>query len=411
MRRSMRINQLLLVAILLFMVSTSNGANPARRSIPSTQEIDRSVVPQIGTQPDFQMQIEPNQFLLRAGTGATPSLVFTPIYGFAGNVTLSVSVSPMPSALTISYLPASVKLNASSPGSPAYSMGINTTLATPLGLYTVTVLGASGSISHTASATIGVTDVFIQGNSAEMLYKANFTSIAYAGKSTVLNNTFEDLGYISIGVWNLTASLSFGTYNENGGLYCFQHCWFATLNPYQERTTSLTINIPANTSPGNYTLTVVISWALQPGSIYEQSAPELVAHGSVIVYSNPRAPSGLPSMNGVVTVLLAAVGGVVAAAAIMFLLLTVIERRRKDPFRGLSRSSESVQPRSLATKSCPYCGQTVPAGEFCPECGSQLYRPPSPQSPPTRTAENTLNPTDSFFQSAVPKWTCSDTHK
>ena len=379
MRRLMRIFHLLLVAIVLLLVSTSNATNPTRGSMPFTREIDRGLIPQQGTQPDFQIQLEPNQRLMKDGTASNSSLVLTSIFGFVGNVALSASISPGGPSAPTPTLPSSVYLNASTSGLLAYFLRIYTTTATPLGLYTITVLGVSGSISHSATIAVGVTDSFIPGNGGEMIYRRAFATSSYAGSSTTLNNTFEDLGYVSIGVWNLTVSLSFGTFRLTGGTF--------TISPFQETTLPLTFGIPANTSPGNYSLTVTIQWFLGPYTIYQTSGPDLVSHGSMIVYSNAPGPLGSLNLSGLVSLLLSLLGGVVAAAAIMFLLLTVIERRRKDPFRGLSRSSESVQPRSAATKSCPYCGQTVPAGEFCAECGSQLYQPPSPQSPPKGTAE------------------------
>lgn len=363
--------QPVLVATLLLLLSTINGANPGGGLVSPTQGINRTQVSQQGTQPDFQMQIEPNQFLVRAGSGGSPGLVFTPIYGFAGNVTLSASFSPaVSSAMTLKF-PASVKLNASLPGSPLYSMSVNTTAAIPLGLYTISVTGVSGSLSHSVSATVGVTNMFIPGNGAEMVYSANFTGPAFAGNSTVMNNMFEDLGYVSIGIWNLTVNTAFGTYKDTGGLYCIGRCTIASLNPYEEKTTPLTIQIPANTSPGNYSLTVTIRWVLQPGSIYETPAPDLVAHGSIIVYSNAPGRLGPLNLAGLTSVLLGALGGVAASAAIMFVLLSVLERRRKDPFRDSPTGSGTLQP-TVTAKTCASCGTVVIEGRFCPKCGRQL---------------------------------------
>lgn len=374
MRLLTRIGQLLLVGILLLLVSTSNVANPSRRSMPSTREINSSPIPQIGTQPDFQMQIEPNQFLVRAGSGGTPGLVFTPINGFAGNVTLSGTLSPDVSSAMTLKLPASVKLNASLPGSPLYSISVNTTTAIPLRLYTISVTGVSGSLSHSVSATVGVTNMFIPGNGAEMIYSANFTGPAFAGNSTVMKNLFEDLGYVSIGIWNLTVSATFGTYRDTGGLYCIGKCTIASLNPYEEKTTPLTIQIPANTSPGNYSLSVTIRWVLQPGSIYETPAPDLVAHGSIIVYSSSSRPPGgtpIPGFSGLLSILPAILGGVAASAAIMFVLLSVIERRRKDPFGSLSTSSGTPAP-MIGARTCPSCGAISLEAKFCDECGRKF---------------------------------------
>jgi len=51
-------------------------------------------------------------------------------------------------------------------------------------------------ISHSDSVTVGVTDSFLPSNGAEMIYKGAFGTTSYAGSSTTLNNTFEDLGYV-----------------------------------------------------------------------------------------------------------------------------------------------------------------------------------------------------------------------
>jgi hypothetical protein len=364
-----RVSPLLLVlGILLLLFSSSVMNSPDKILLFSTQKVGFDPTLQQGSQPDFQMQIEPNQFLMRTGTGGTPGLVFTPLNGFAGNVTLSATISPLkPSGPTISSIPGSVKLNASIGGSPSYFMGINTTLGTPLGLYTVTVYGVSGSITNVASATIGVVNVFIPSNGAELLYSGNFTTAAYAGQSATLNSTFEDLGYVAVGVWNVTLSTAFGTFRDTSGDHI--------LGPYEEGTFPLTFGIPANTSPGNYSVTVTIRWFLGPGTIYQTSGPDLTTHGSIIVYSNAPRPPGPLNLSGLATILLGAIGGVVAAAAIMFVLLTLVERRRKNPFQSQVKapvSSAPLQP-GAATKSCSYCGQTVPVGEFCAECGSRLY--------------------------------------
>src|SRR5437870_7694778 len=46
---------------------------------------------------------------------------------------------------------------------------------------------------------------------------------SYAGHSTVLNNTFEDLGYSSIGISSLTIATAFGTFQDSNGTYCTQN--------------------------------------------------------------------------------------------------------------------------------------------------------------------------------------------
>jgi hypothetical protein len=277
---------------------------------------------------------------------------------------LSGTVHPTgPSAPTIS-LPTSAKLNWTIDGIPHYFVIINTTPKTSLGLYNVTILGVSGSISHTATVTVGVTDVSVPPNGAELVYRANFTSAAYAGRSVVLNNIFQDLGSVPVGVSNVTLSISFGTFRDTGGPHI--------LDPFQEKPVPLTFTIPPFTSPGNYSVTVTVRWFLGPGSLYSTPGPDLVTQGSIRVYSNPLGPLGALNFNGLASIMLGVLGGVATSAAIMFLLLTVMERRRRDPFRNLPSTSGPPQPKA-SMKSCHYCGKTVPVTELCAECGSRLY--------------------------------------
>lgn len=356
-------------------VSKSEVATLAHEQASSSRGVNHGQIPQVGSQPDFQMQIPPNQFLLKTSTWANLSIFFTPINNYSGTINLSGSISPAKSSAPTIRLPATAKVNWTISGIPHYFLIVNTTTTTPLDLYTITVSGVSGPVSHTVTLTLGITNVPVPSNSAELLYSGNFTTAAYVGRATTLNNTFEDLGYVSIGVSKLAVVTSFGTYANPNSASCIQNCWIATVSPFREKTTNFTIQIPPNTSPGNYSLTVTVSWFLGQGTIYQTPGPDLITHGSIIVYSNAPGPLGSLNLSGLTSILLGVVGGVAASAAIMFVLLTVIERRRKDPFRSLAKTSAtsaSPQP-GAATKSCPCCRQTVPAGEFCAECGSRLY--------------------------------------
>jgi len=369
---------LLLVAMLVLIVSTSDMGTLSREQASLFRGINHGLIQQVGSQPDFQMQIPPNQFLLKTSTWANLSIFFTPINNFSGTISLSGRISPAGSSAPTIRLPATAMVNWTISGIPHYFLIVNTTTATPLGLYTITVSGVSGPVSHAVTLTLGITNVSIPSNGAELLYSGNFTTAAYAGRATTLNNTFEDLGYVSIGVSKLTVVASFGSYTNPNSASCYQNCWIATVSPFTAKTTNLTIQIPANTSPGNYSLTITVSWVLGQGTISQTSGPDLVTHSSITVYSNPPGPLGSLNLSGLMSILLGVLGGVAASAAIMTVLLFTIERRRKDPFRSLSTASATSipsaapQPRT-ATKNCRYCGHTVVAGEFCTECGSRLY--------------------------------------
>src|SRR5260370_122473 len=154
----------------------------------SVQGNDHGLIPQAGSQPDFQMQIPPNQFLLKTGGWANLSIYFTPLYNFSGTISLSGAVSPTGSSAPTFRLPATAKVNWTISGIPHYFMIVNTTTSTPLGLYTITVVGVSGPISHAVTVTLGVTNVSVPSNGAELAYSGNFTTVAYAWRVTTLNN-------------------------------------------------------------------------------------------------------------------------------------------------------------------------------------------------------------------------------
>jgi hypothetical protein len=330
---------------------------------------------QSGTQADFLMQIEPNQFLMRNSTSANVGIVFTLLNGFVGNVTLSAMVSPIErSGPTVSFNPSTVELNASLPGSPFNPMLVTTNM-TESGVYTITVTSSSASISHSATATVGVTSVFVPGNGADLVYRGSFTAAVDAGSSTILKSSFLDLGYVPIGIVSLKVTLSFGTYIYHPTCQLIQNVCVTTnpflwLNPYDENTTALTIVIPDTTSAGNYTLTTTITWLLNPLSIDQQWAPDLVAYGYLIVHSsNPNPPppplKPPPSLdtfglyNGLFGFM--ALGG---AVTILVVFLAVLIYREKQPrFERLPTE----------TLFCPQCGRPAAFGaKFCAQCGHQI---------------------------------------
>jgi hypothetical protein len=343
-------------------------------------------VGQAGTQPDFRMQIEPNQFLMKNGTSANPDVVFTPLNGFIGSVNLSATISPLElSGPIVSFNPSTFKLNASLQGSPADPMIVNTSNRTESGVYTITVIGSSAWATHSATATVGVTSFFVSGG-AELVYKGHFSEVAYVGGSTVLNSTFLDLGYVPIGITALTVSFSFGTFQVNQscttsgtyptGTICISP--YVYVNPYEQKTTALTIQIPGNARPGNYTVVATVKWELSPLSIYQKLAPDLTTHGYLMVYSNPSAPSpttqppsksgpppvlGIPFANDFSKVIIPALGGWAAIVLILVGLVIRGERKNRSAFQHLSG----------VNRLCTRCGSPVlSAAAFCIHCGNPI---------------------------------------
>jgi hypothetical protein len=327
------------------------------------------------------MQIEPNQFLVKNGSSANPSLVFTSLNGFAGNVTLGATVTPAQSSSpTVWFNSSTIELNASQPGSLSIQMIVRTTDRTESGLYNFTVTGSSVDLSHSATATVGVTNRLVPSNGADLVFKAHFATTAYLGGSTVLENTFEDLGYLGIGITNFTVSLDIGTFNidQCGEPVCVIYNQFhpyVSLSPYEEKTTALTIQIPNGTSIGYHSVTITIGWVLYGANFYTQSAPDLIAHESLEVYSQPSNPSpnhatNIP--NGILRLLPPILGGLTIIVVCSVGLVYWNGRRSEKRNLAMLQYVASAK-QSLTQKTCSNCG--APAGfqdKFCGNCGHMI---------------------------------------
>ena len=99
-------------------------------------------------QPDFSLGISPNSASVTPGGSATYTVTATGVNGFNG--TVNFAVSGLPSGATGSFSPASVFFT----GSAYTTLTISTTANVQPGSFTVT--GSSGSLSHTAPASLSV---------------------------------------------------------------------------------------------------------------------------------------------------------------------------------------------------------------------------------------------------------------
>jgi ribosomal protein L40E len=335
-----------------------------------------------GTQPDFQIQIESNQFLVNKGNSTTNSIIFTPINGFVGNVTLGAYVSPLKSSSpSVTFTSSTIMLNESFRTFATSNLVVFATSSTEVGLYNITVTGSNGSLLHSTTAVVGVTSSYVPSNGAELVYVGNFASPAYVDGSTILESTFEDLGYINIGITNLTINIDFGLYRypstatnclsfNSGPFVCDP---FVIIRPYQKFTQPLPIQIPNNTALGNHPFAVTVGWTINPQYSIEQPAPNLVAHGSLVVYSRPpnAGPDNANSaQHGHVMILLLIFGGI---SAIVVLAIGLAIRRTRRPEEVNPEMLQYVMSakQSLTQKRCIKCGASEPFdAKFCGTCGS-----------------------------------------
>jgi hypothetical protein len=147
--------------------------HPPTRAITVTSPADfassasQSLQPiaQAGTSPDFTLGVSPSAEVVDQG-GTTPYTTrLSVINGFNGAATLSVS--GLPAGARASFVPPSI----TGPGSS--TLTVSTGASTPPGSYSLTVKGTSGTLTHTATTTLIVTQ---SAGSATINFGSGFTN-------------------------------------------------------------------------------------------------------------------------------------------------------------------------------------------------------------------------------------------
>ncbi len=122
----------------------------------------------------FSLTPSPTTQVLLRGTSGISTINLTSVNGFTGNVTLTATVSPvMANSPIASVRPASLALKGDS---GTFFLNVTTTTDTPMRSYTVTVNGTSGSLSHTATVTVIVTDFTISVNPTSISFPSGSTA-------------------------------------------------------------------------------------------------------------------------------------------------------------------------------------------------------------------------------------------
>jgi uncharacterized membrane protein len=203
---------------------------------------------------DFAITASPTSVVVKAGTLGTPTVTITSLNRFTGAVTLSNSVSP---GLTCGVL---------SPGSISGGSGSATVscAAITVGNYTLIVTGSSGTLVHSVSVTIRVTDFGITGNPTSLVVPvgSNSTSVI------LLTSLGGYSGNVTLIVAGISASTAQGGVGPGGSGHVFYLAPFASvpgvsinpaiiyLGPGGQGRSVLNVTLSQNVSPGNYTITL-----------------------------------------------------------------------------------------------------------------------------------------------------------
>jgi hypothetical protein len=145
--------------------STSNLANPGAvvYSTAGTYTTTLTVTDNLGVTdphppsrtitvnalPDFSLSVSPTSRSIAQGGSTTYTVTSTPVGGFTGTVS-SFTVSGLPTGATASFNPTSI------PASGSTTLTVSTLGTTPAGGNTLTVGATSGTLSHTATTALAV---------------------------------------------------------------------------------------------------------------------------------------------------------------------------------------------------------------------------------------------------------------
>jgi hypothetical protein len=182
--------------------------------------------------PDFSISASPSSQSTVQGGNVSYTVSVAALNGFTD--TANLSVSSLPSGAIASFLPASIS------GSGSSTLTVTTAANTPVGTYTLTITGMTGSLSHSTSATLVVTsagDFSLNASPAAVQI-----SRGGSGSDTITVTAIQGFaGPVSLRVSGIPQRVS------------------ASLNPSTvsgSGSSALTIKVPKPVRTGTYTLTI-----------------------------------------------------------------------------------------------------------------------------------------------------------
>jgi hypothetical protein len=208
--------------------------------------------------PDFSLSVVPTSQTVVVGNGTSYSVTITPAGGFSGQVTLSVD--GLPTGANATFTP--------NPATGSSSLAVTTATTTPTGTYPLTIRGASGTLNHSAAATLVV-------NPAPDFSLGATPSIRTVG-GTVSSTTYN-VTITPINNFNSPVTLS-----ASGPLIGA----LGTFSPNPATTSStLTVSIMSNTPAGTYTLTLTGT----SGGLSHSTTVTLVVNADFSISASPTS--------------------------------------------------------------------------------------------------------------------------
>jgi hypothetical protein len=205
---------------------------------------------------DFGIAVTPGSQTVTAGNSTTYSVAVNAINAFAGTVALSAA--GLPAGATASFSPAAIA------GSGSSTLTVTTTGSTPAGSPVLTLTGTSGSLTHSAAATLVV----------NLVPLADFTIAATPGSQTVTagNSTTYAVAVNAINAFAGTVALS------AAGLPAGATASFSPAAITGSGNSNMTVTTTGSTPAG----TVTLSLKGTSGSLTHSAAATLVVSAAPV---------------------------------------------------------------------------------------------------------------------------------
>ena len=237
-----------------------------------THSANVTLVVSAALDPDFSISAAPSSQTVAAGSGTSYTSTITASGGFSGAV--SLSISGLPTGANGAFNPSSVS------GSGSSTLNITTSANTPVGSYTLTITGISGSLTHSATSVLTVSGApgFSLTASPSSRTVAQGSSTTYTPTVTALNGFSSAVSFSLSGLPNGAT----GTFNPT--------------SVTGSGSSTLTVATAANTPTGTYTLTITGT----SGSL-TQSAPVTLVVGLAPSFSLTASPGTQTVVQGAAT--------------------------------------------------------------------------------------------------------------
>jgi len=187
--------------------------------------------------PDFSISASPSSLNIAQGNQGTTTITTTISGGFNSSISLSASGTPM--GMMVTFNPQTIP----APGNGSSLMTIVVSRLVPAGNYPLTVTGTGGGIKHSTTVTVTV----LLAPDFELSASPPSLSILQGQQgTTTITSTIS-------GGFNSAVSLS-ASGNPLGTTVVFNP---QTIPAPGSGTSTMTVSVAANTTPGSYTLVVV----------------------------------------------------------------------------------------------------------------------------------------------------------